>query len=409
MEQKKIMLKPEYRIFITICCSYIISGMFSTLTSTLAAYFAGDVRMTPGIMGIFFSMGGVLTALAFTLPGRAVDKIGAKKAIIILLIGELTAVGLFGFARSSVGCMIFLSIHSLVTSMSVPINTQVLRAYKVENPSKLLRVNLVGSMVSGMVAAAIAAPLIEKSGLTWRQTFGVFFVISAVIAAIGLVFLFSVKGEVKGYAAVNSKGKNDTNPAKSYQYTSAEQRSCIALCLLYIGYMGVGIALSTWMPAYLQGKGFTGVQVSLPNTVGKFAQLMAYLVLPTIFAKMLKSSKVTPLAALLLIASVFGIMLPSSLTIISIARGLLAVVMGFLSMHVQSDITIVAPAQASGRFSSTVLACANAGGVFAVIMMGYLSESLKLAMLITFAMVAVIGALMFIKPCGEIKALKEVD
>lgn len=402
MEKSKTFLKPVHRIFIAICCSYIISGMFTTLTSVLAAYFAGDVGMTPGIMGIFFSMGGVLTALAFTLPGRVVDKIGAKKSLTILLVGELLAIGLFSFAKTSTACMIFLSINCLVTSMNVPVNTQVLRAYKVENPSKLLRINLIGGMISGMVAAATAAPLIEKVGLTWRQTFGVFFVASIAIAIIGFAFLLSVKETISKDKKSEIKETNNLR-TKSYKYTDAEKRSCIALSLLYIGYMGVGIALNLWMPAYLQGKGFTGVQVSIPNTIGKFAQMLAYFVLPTIFAKSLKDSKITPFAAGLLIVSVLGIMLPGSLTIISIARGLLAVIMGFLSMHVQSDLATVAPSEASGRFSSTVLAWANAGGVFTVTFMGYLDESWKLIMLLSFAVIAVLGAFMFIKPNAEIK------
>ncbi|MEG2259140.1 MAG: MFS transporter, partial [Oscillospiraceae bacterium] len=177
-------IKSEIKVFIMSCATYIVAGIFSTLTSALAAYFAGDVNMTPGIMGIFFSMGGLLTALAFTIPGRLVDKIGAKKALIIIAVGELLAIGLFGLARSAVGCMIFLSINCLVTAMSVPCNTQMLKALNVDNPSKLLRINLIGQQAAGMITAATAAVLIEKFGLSWRQTFFVYFAISVVIIVI---------------------------------------------------------------------------------------------------------------------------------------------------------------------------------------------------------------------------------
>ncbi|MEG1650212.1 MAG: MFS transporter [Oscillospiraceae bacterium] len=399
-------IKSEIKVFIMSCATYIVAGIFSTLTSALAAYFAGDVNMTPGIMGIFFSMGGLLTALAFTIPGRLVDKIGAKKALIIIAVGELLAIGLFGLARSAVGCMIFLSINCLVTAMSVPCNTQMLKALNVDNPSKLLRINLIGQQAAGMITAATAAVLIEKFGLSWRQTFFVYFAISVVIIVIGLVFLSSVKIDFRNITVTKKNDDGSKQLAKAYKYTTPERNSCISLCLLYIGYMGVGIALSLWMPAYLQGKGFTGMQVSIPNTIGRFAQMAAYLVLPSIAAKMLKTTKVTPFAAACLIFAIFGIMVSPSLTVISISRGLLAVVMGFISMHVQSDLSFVAPHQATGRFSSTVLACANAGGVIAVTLMGYLSQTSKLVMLLTFAALAIIGAVMFIKPYKEISDLK---
>ena len=169
--------------------------------------------------------------------------------------------------------------------------------------------------------------------------------------------------------------------------------------------MGVGIALGNWMPAYLQGKGFTGVEVSIPNTVGKFVQLAAYLLLPTVAAKLLKSIKITPYACALLIVAILGIMLSTNLAVISVARGLLAAVIGFISMHVQSDCALVSPKKAGGRFSSTVLASANAGGVVAVILMGVLpGTTAKLVMFIIFAVLGIAGAAMLIGPYRKIAA-----
>ena len=83
------------------------------------------------------------------------------------------------------------------------------------------------------------------------------------------------------------------------------------------------------------------MEVSLPNTVGKFVQLAAYILLPTVAAKLLRSIKVTPVACALLIVSIFGILVSTNLTVITVARGLLAAIMGFLSMHVQSDCALV--------------------------------------------------------------------
>ena len=186
-----------------------------------------------------------------------------------------------------------------------------------------------------------------------------------------------------------------------------EGKAGIALCLVYNGYMGVGIALGNWRPAYLQGRGFTGVEVSLPNTVGKFVQLAAYILLPTVAAKLLRSIKVTPVACALLIVSIFGILVSTNLTVITVARGLLAAIMGFLSMHVQSDCALVSPKKAGGRFSSTVLASANAGGVIAVILMGYLpGVTSKLIMLILFACLGILGAVLLIGPYRSISAQK---
>ena len=81
-------MSNKTKIFVMSSANYIISALFNTLTSVLAAYFAGDVGMSAGMMGIFFSMGGVLTAVAMTLPGRFVDKVGAKKGMIITCIAR---------------------------------------------------------------------------------------------------------------------------------------------------------------------------------------------------------------------------------------------------------------------------------------------------------------------------------
>lgn len=400
-------IRPELRIFIFSCATYIVAGFMSTLTSTLMAYFAADTGMTSGMQGIFLSMGGLMTAIVASLPGRVVDRFGTKKTLYLIAVGLLASLLLFSTAHSGIECMIWFSLYSLVTAASVPCSTQALKVYRVEDPSKLLRINLIGNMVAGMVAASFSAALIETMGLTWRQAFLVFAGISAVILLIGFLFMFSLSYDFSGVASATAASAEARHAEKSYRYTDMERNACIALCLLYIGYMGVGIALGNWMPAYLQGKGFTGVEVSLPNTVGKFVQLAAYILLPTVAAKLPRSIKVTPVACALLIVSIFGILVSTNLTVITVARGLLAAIMGFLSMHVQSDCALVSPKKAGGRFSSTVLASANAGGVVAVILMGYLPGVMsKLIMLIIFACLGILGAVLLIRPYQEISKLK---
>ena len=61
-------IRPELRIFIFSCATYIVAGFMSTLTSTLMAYFAADTGMTSGMQGIFLSMGGLMTAIVASLP-----------------------------------------------------------------------------------------------------------------------------------------------------------------------------------------------------------------------------------------------------------------------------------------------------------------------------------------------------
>lgn len=402
-------IKPEVRIFIFSCGNYIVAGIMSTLTSALMAYFSVDTNMSSGMQGLFLSMGGLMTAVVASLPGRVVDRFGSKRTLYVIALGLLASVALFSTARTGIECMIWFSLYSLVTAASVPCSTQALKVYRVKDPAKLLRINLVGNMVAGMVASSTAAAMIEKSGLTWRQTFLVFAAISAVVLLVGFVFMFSLKYDYADVVDSTADADRAAKKAaeKSYKYTAAERNACIALCLLYIGYMGVGIALGNWMPAYLQGRGFTGVEVSLPNTVGKFVQLVAYLLLPTVAAKLLKTVKATPIACALLIVAIFGILLPTNLTVIAVARGLLALIIGFLSMHVQSDCALVSPKKAGGRFSSTVLASANAGGVVAVILMGYLPGVMsKLIMLIIFACLGILGAVLLIRPYQEISKLK---
>lgn len=400
-------MKREIKIFIMSCSNYIISGFFNTLTSVLAAYFLGDIKMSTGVLGIFFSMGGVLTAVAATIPGRVVDKIGAKKGMIVTCIAQLAAFGLFPLANSAAMLMILVSVNSLATALSTPCNTQVLKALDVKDPAKLLRVNMIGTSLAGLLASAPAAALIDNYGLSWRGAFFVFFVISAVFGIVGIVLILSVKIDFTGISVAKVKDEKAVEKAKAYQFTPAENKCRWALALLYIGYMGVGISLSLWLPALLSGKGFSGVQASMPTTVGTIVQLIAYLFLPTLFAKAMKSSNATPIAASAMILVVLGTMVSSNIYIICVARGILAIIMSFITMHVQSDMALVAPIEAAGRFSSFILAAANAGGVLAVILLGYIPAGMQIAMLLLFSVFAIIGAVMFIKPSREIAADRE--
>lgn len=395
-------MKREIKIFAMSCSNYIISGFFNTLTSVLAAYFLGDIKMSTGVLGIFFSMGGILTAVAATIPGRIVDKIGAKKGMILTCIAQLVAFGLFPLAHSAVMLMVLVSVNSIATALSTPCNTQVLRALDVKDPAKLLRINMVGTSVAALGASALAAALVDNFGFSWRGSFAVFFVISVIVGIIGMLLIASVKLDFSGITVTKVKDENEEKKAKAYQFTPAEKMSRWALALLYIGYMGVGISLSLWLPALLSNKGFSGVQASMPTTVGTITQLIAYLFLPTLFAKAMKSTKVTPVVAAGMVLVVLGTMASSNIYIICLARGILAIVMSFISMHVQSDMALVAPLQAAGRFSSFILAAANAGGVLAVILLGYIPANMQMALLLTFTAFAVIGALMFIKPAKQI-------
>lgn len=398
-------MSNKTKIFVMSSANYIISALFNTLTSVLAAYFAGDVGMSAGMMGIFFSMGGVLTAVAMTLPGRFVDKVGAKKGMIITCIAQLVAFALFPVANSAIVLMVLVSINSLATALCTPCNTQVLRALDVKDPAKMLRVNMISSSLGGMVCSALAARLIENGGMTWRASFWVFFAISLVVGVIGMLVIAKVDVDFTGIKTVKEKDASAEAAAKSYKFTKSETTSCVALCLLYIGYMGVGISLSMWLPALLAGKGFDGVSASMPTTVATVVQLLCYFFLPTIAAKALRTTKITPVVAAVNILCVFGMLLSGNIGIVVVARAVLAITMSFLSMHVQSDMARVAPRLAAGRYSSIILASANAGGVVAVVLLGFLtSMTAQVTMLVLFAVIGVVGAAMFIKPDQSITA-----
>lgn len=397
-------MKATTRAVICTASTYVISGLFSTLTSVLASYFMGDVNMAPALLGIFFSLGGVMTAVIASLPGRFVDKVGAKKTLIGIIVGELLAFVLFPVSQNVPMLFAAMSINCFVTSFTVPCNTQIMRALDVKDPAKLLRVNSVGSSLAGMFTSFLAARLIDNFGMNWRTAVFVFVAIGAVVGVIGIISILSVNLDVEGISVTKKTDESAAAAAKAYKYTPAEAKSCLALSLIYIGYMGVGITISVWLPALLAGKGFSGVEASWPTTVGTAVQLLSFLLMPTLIAKALKTTKYTPIVCGLLAVVVLGTMLTDSIIIICISRGLLAVCMSFLSLHVQSDMTLTAPKQAAGRYSSTALASANAGGVLAVVLTGYLSTTGVIVLLLSFAALGVAGAVMYIKPAQEIVA-----
>ena len=197
-------------------------------------------------------------------------------------------------------------------------------------------------------------------GGSWRNVIWLF---TGITLMFGLFAIFTISKLDLGHADVASAARHVD---KSVKVPAEFRRSMWSLAVLYAGTMGTSVAVSDWLPTLMAERGYdtvTAGNIASFQTVGALATA---LLVPLFFERLLRNTLTTPIAGLAVLGIVMTILSSQTLFLIKAAALCAGIAFNFLSLHAQRDIISSAPEHVSGKYVSTINACANCSGVMSV-------------------------------------------
>ncbi len=389
-EQECLLLNNTTRVAIMTATNFFTGGMLSTNISVLATLLREDIGLTSGQFGVIFAMSGIVTGLLGAIPGMLIDRIGPKRGMILGYLLAWTPMALFPFIKTPPLVFVALFFTAFGSALNMPSTSAIVKALKITNFSKILGVNIVAHSVGAFITQTFAARLIPVLGGSWRNVIWLF---AGITFVFGIFAIFTIsKVEIEQVAPISTgKGKD-----KSVKVPKECNRSMWSLAVLYAGTMGTSVAVSSWLPTLMAERGYdtiTSGTIASFQTVGALATA---LLVPVLFEKLLHNTITTPVAGLAVLGIVMTILSSQSLNLIKAAALCAGIAFNFLSLHAQRDIISSAPEHVSGKYVSTINACANCSGVMSVMGIGMLTTSTgKLLYLCCFACLILIGGLLY--------------
>ncbi|GLB66018.1 MFS transporter [Arthrobacter mangrovi] len=178
---KKTITHVSIVCFIAWVASVYDYTLFGTLLPVIAEDFGWTTAQSTAI-NTFATIGVFIVSL---LVGTILDRMGRKKALIVLMLGGALASGLTGLAVGAVSLVIIRSFTGFSMSEEV-VNAVYLNEIYKEAKSRGLMYSLVqgGWPVGALISAGLSALLLPLIG--WRWTFVVAAVLSLVVVALAL-------------------------------------------------------------------------------------------------------------------------------------------------------------------------------------------------------------------------------
>lgn len=178
---KKTITQVSVVCFIAWVASVYDYTLFGTLLPVIAEDFGWTTAQSTAI-NTFATIGVFIVSL---LVGTILDKMGRKKALLVLMLGGALASGLTGLAVGAVSLVIIRSFTGFSMSEEV-VNAVYLNEIYKEAKSRGLMYSLVqgGWPVGALISAGLSALLLPIIG--WRWTFVVAAVLSLVVVAMAL-------------------------------------------------------------------------------------------------------------------------------------------------------------------------------------------------------------------------------
>jgi MFS family permease len=178
---KKTITQVSVVCFIAWVASVYDYTLFGTLLPVIAEDFGWSTAQSTAV-NTFATIGVFIVSL---LVGTILDRMGRKRALIVLMLGGAVASGLTGLAAGAVSLVIIRSFTGFSMSEEV-VNAVYLNEIYKEAKSRGLMYSLVqgGWPVGALISAGLSALLLPIIG--WRWTFVVAAVLSLVVVAMAL-------------------------------------------------------------------------------------------------------------------------------------------------------------------------------------------------------------------------------
>lgn len=370
--------------------NFFTGGMLSTNISVLATLLKQDIGLTSGQFGVIFAMSGIVTGLLGAFPGVLIDKIGPKRGMILGYFLTWTPMVLFPLIQTPWPVFVALFFTAFGSSLNMPSTSAIVKTLKITNFSKILGINIVANSTGAFITQTFSPRLIPVMGGSWRNVIWLF---TGITLMFGLFAIFTISKLDLGHADVASAARHVD---KSVKVPAEFRRSMWSLAVLYAGTMGTSVAVSSWLPTLMAERGYDTVTAGTIASFQTVGALATALLVPLFFERLLRNTLTTPIAGLAVLGIVMTILSSQTLFLIKAAALCAGIAFNFLSLHAQRDIISSAPEHVSGKYVSTINACANCSGVMSVMGIGMLTTSQgKLLYLCCFACLILVGGLLY--------------
>lgn len=229
------------RLRITSCLAFLVNGMLAVMTGTIITYLVNDYGISQAAAGRMVaaqSMGNLVMVL---LSGFVIQMLGRKRTL--MLFPFLFAVGFGGVAFIDNEWILY--ILFVLTGLGWGLCNNILNIIMMEDEngggiSVLYTCYAVGSFLGPFFVVAVTG-----FGWSWKAA-----VCIVAVAALALIPGFA--GAAAGSPPVKNTEREKLTAADFVFLRNPRYYVCL---LLYFGYIGVEVAINSWIITYLTGTG----------------------------------------------------------------------------------------------------------------------------------------------------------
>lgn len=224
------------RLRFTSCMAFLVNGMLAVMTGTIITYLVRDYGISQAAAGRMVAAQSVGNLIMVLLSGFIIQLIGRKKSLLLFPI--LFAVGFGGVAF--VNNEFALYILMVLTGLGWGLCNNILNIIMMESGggiSTLYTCYAAGSFLGPFFVVAVTG-----FGLSWKAA-----VISVAVLSLALL---------PGFAGVKTSSAARTGEKLSRKDFAFLKNPRYYICnILYFGYIGVEVAVNSWIITYLTQSG----------------------------------------------------------------------------------------------------------------------------------------------------------
>ncbi|SIT13373.1 Cyanate permease [Roseivivax lentus] len=289
---------------------YFSFGVIIASTAPLITEIREDIAVTNAGMGLILGAWPLTYILCSVPCGMALDRIGARRMLVIACLLMAASAGLRGLAETPLQLFLAVALFGAGGPMiSVGAPVVIAKLYQGKARASAMGLYVTGPYLGGLVALAITnSAIMPLVGQNWR---------GAMLVYAGLVLFSAVI-----WWAVSRPRAADIGPgtgASKYNLSAFAEivglRQVQLILVMSVGVFFVNHGLNNWMPEILRSYGFSAVAAgywaALPSAIG----ILGVLVIPRL---------ATPERRLLVMAGLFAAVLVASLMLQSAHPALLA-------------------------------------------------------------------------------------
>ena len=331
--------------------NFFTGGMLSTNISVLATLLKEDIGLTSGQFGVIFAMSGIVTGLLGAFPGILIDKIGPKRGMILGYFLTWTPMVLFPLIQTP-GRSFWPSFSRPSAARSTCRRPRPSSRRSKSPTSARSWASTSGKLHRRLHHPDLFPPPHPRDGRSWRNVIWLF---TGITLMFGLFAIFTISRLDIGHADVSSPPAALTRASRCPPSADAACGRCRALCR-YHGHQRGGEQLAAHPHGRARLRHRDGRHHRLLSDGGRPGNGAAG---APLFRKAAAQHPDNPHCRPCGAGHCHDHPVVADAFPHQGRRPLRGIAFNFLSLHAQRDIISSAPEHVSGKYVSTINACAN--------------------------------------------------